>query len=164
MRTIIHDLKEKEIKKLNFFKDDIIISALDCKFHCIGCFSCWIKTPSKCIMKDDFYNNAKNLKNSDELIIISKNRYGCYSSHVKQILERCIGYVLPYFTIRNNEVHHQSRYEHQLKLTAYFYGNSTQNEKNSINQLIKANAVNLNAFEHKVIYVNNIKELEACIH
>ena len=164
MKTIIHDLKEENLKKIKFDKDDKIISSLDCKKHCIGCFSCWIKTPTKCIMKDDFSNNVESLKKSDELIIISKCRYGCYSAPVKQVLERCIGYVLPYFTIRNKEVHHQSRYDKKLKLTVYFYGDITKEDKENINALVKANSINLETKEYKIIYIKNPKELEKCIH
>lgn len=160
MKTIIHDLNKDELKNIKFNKEDKIISALECKKNCIGCFSCWIKTPKKCIIKDYCKDNVESLKESDELVIISKCRYGCYSAPVKQALERCIGYVLPYFTIRNNEIHHQSRYEKKLKLTTYFYGNITKEEKEIIENLVKANAINLETDGYKIIHLKNIKELE----
>lgn len=164
MRTIIHDLNNKEVKKIKFSDKDKIISSIDCQNHCIGCFSCWIKHPKKCIFNDSFANIAESLKQSDELIIISKCRYGCYSFECKKVLERCIGYVLPYFTIRNNEIHHQSRYERQLKLITYFYGEITEEDKETIDKLVRANAVNLNASSYETRYIENIKELEKCIH
>ena len=69
MRTIIHDLKEKDLKHLKLNKDDILISSKDCKNHCIGCFSCWVKYPKKCTLNDEYSNIIEHLKNSDELII-----------------------------------------------------------------------------------------------
>lgn len=164
MRTIFHDLKDSELKKIKFRQDDKLISALECNKYCIGCFSCWIKTPTKCVFKDVASNNVEYLKNSDELIIISKSRYGCYSSSVKRLLERSIGYVLPYFTVRNKEIHHQSRYDDKLKLTTYFYGDINDVEKEALNKLVKANAMNLETNSYEVICTKNVKELEKCIH
>ena len=53
MRTIIHDLEEKELKKIKFNSDDILISSLNCCNRCIGCFSCWVKHPKECCFKDN---------------------------------------------------------------------------------------------------------------
>ena len=163
MRTIIHDLKEKDLKKIKFKQDDILLSSSNCNKHCIGCFSCWIKHPKKCTLSDEFSNITEYLKESEELIIISKCKYGCYSAGTKRILERCIGYVLPYFTIRNNEIHHTSRYSNQLKFKVYFY--DIAKEDNEIaEKLIKANAINLNASHYEINYLKEKKELEKCIH
>ena len=162
MRTIIHDLNDKEIKRLKFNNNDKLISALKCNKNCIGCFSCWVKTPTKCAIKDEFSNLTSLIKESDELILISKNRYGCYSNEVKKVLERCIGYVLPYFTIRNKEIHHKSRYDDKLKLSVYFYGEINEYDKFCIDKLVKANGINLNASSSNIHYYSNIKEIFKC--
>lgn len=164
MRTIIHDLNKEDLKNIQFNKNDKVISALECTKNCIGCFSCWIKHPKKCMINDEFSNIVEFLKDSDELIIISNCRYGCYSSEVKKVFERCIGYVLPYFTIRNNEIHHKSRYDNTIKLSTYFYGEITQKDKNCVHNLVKANSINLNSKSYEVNYVHNLKELKKCIH
>ena len=161
MRTIIHDLKENEIY---FNKDDIVISSINCNKNCIGCFSCWVKHPKKCALKDEYSDIAEYIRDSDELILISKCRYGCYSSAVKRVFERCIGYVLPYFEIRNDEIHHKSRYDKEMKLSTYFYGNITNEDKKCVDKLVKANSINLNAYDYNINYVNNLKEIEKCIH
>jgi len=164
MRTIIHDLKDDDIKEISFSNDDKIISSLSCTKNCIGCFSCWIKYPKKCVMKDEFSNMVEYIKNSDELVLISKCRYGCYSSQVKKVFERCIGYVLPFFTLRNKEIHHESRYDKKIKLSTYFYGDITDEDKKCIEKLVMANSVNLNASEFEINFVKDLKELEKCIH
>lgn len=164
MKTIIHDLSRKEIKKFNLDSKDSIIFANSCKKSCIGCFSCWIKHPKVCSIKDNYSNIVESLKNSDELIIISKCRYGCYDSKVKKVFERCIGYVLPYFTIRENEIHHASRYtDNKLKFTAYFYGIIDEQDKDCAKDLVKANSINLNAKSYKVEFFNNLKEISKCL-
>ena len=156
MKTIIHDLEFLDKKLFNISDNDKVINANDCKNSCIGCFSCWIKHPKICIYKDEYSNITESLKNSDELIIISRCRYGCYSENVKRVLERCIGYVLPYFTIRNRHIHHASRYKNQLKLTTYFYGDITDDDKVCLNNLVKANGINLNASRYEVKEIDNV--------
>lgn len=163
MRTIIHDLEEKDLKKLKFKQDDILLSSLNCKKNCIGCFSCWIKHPKYCALKDDYSKIADNLKTSEELIIISKCRYGCYSAETKRVLERCIGYVLPYFTMRENEIHHATRYQEQMKFNIYLY-DYDEEDKEITEKLVKANVINLNAKEYKITYLKDKKELSKCIH
>lgn len=164
MRTIIHDLNDNDLKNIEFNKDDKVISSLDCKKNCIGCFSCWVRHPKRCALKDEYSDIVDFLKDSDELIIVSRCRYGCYSSSCKMVLERCIGYVLPYFTIRNNEIHHESRYDKELKLSTYFYGDITEEDKKAVSKLVGANAINLNASEYEVNYIDDLKEIEKCIH
>lgn len=161
MRTIIHDIDK--INKFKFREDDNVINSLECFKNCIGCFSCWIKHPKKCMLSDNYSNMAEYLRDSDELIIISKCRYGCYSGDVKRVLERCIGYVLPYFTIRNNEIHHASRYDKKLKLSVYFYGDISYGDKKVLEDLVKANVVNLNVSCYNIYTFNNLKELKKCI-
>ena len=162
MRTIIHDLNDNELNGFNFDVNDNVISSLECNKSCIGCFSCWIRHPKRCAINDKFSNIVDSLKDSDEFIIISKCKYGCYSAPVKRVLERCIGYVLPYFTIRNNEIHHESRYDKKLKFSVYFYGNIDDNDKVTLNDLVKANSINLNAQEYKVTYLDDVKEIDLC--
>ena len=160
MRTILHDLEEKEVNKFNFKKDDIIINANQCRNSCIGCFSCWTKTPAKCFFNDDFSNMPKHLKNSSDLVLISKNRYGCYSENIKRVLERCLGYLLPDFTERDGKMHHKLRYKERLNLLVYFYGTIDEQDKRCLIDLIKANSKNLDAHSYKVVFKNNIEEIK----
>lgn len=155
MKTIITDINEYD-SIIDVDSNDKVILARDCKNSCIGCFSCWIKHPKKCIYKDNYSDITESLKNSDELIIISKNRFGCYSETVKRVFERCIGYVLPYFTIRDKHIHHASRYKKRLKLTTYFYGDINDDDITCLNNLVKANSINLNAKSYEVKVINNV--------
>ena len=160
MKTIIHDLDKNMIKKISFKSNDVLIDASKCINSCIGCFSCWIKHPTKCMYKDEYSNITNSLQKSDELVIITKNWCGSYNDRVKRVLERCIGYVHPYFTIREGRIHHQSRYQEKIKFTVYVYGNITDNEKKTFKELVKANSINLNASHYQVIFVENVKELK----
>lgn len=139
MKIIIHDLNQKlDISGSIEFNGQNIKS-------CIGCFSCWFKTPKNCIHNDDLKTIGNLLLNCDEVIIISKCINGCYSSTVKQILERCISYVEPFFEIRNGEIHHKLRIDKKLKFYILFYGNITLNDKICAKYLVDANIKNFNA-------------------
>ena len=163
MRTLIHDFNKKELIKLNFKDDDKLINSNGFKNNCIGCFSCWIKHPMHCAFNDEYSDIVRSIAKSDELVIISKCRYGCYDSKVKQVLERCIGYVLPYFTVRSNAIHHFSRYDNKIKLSCYFYGDISPKDKVCVENLVKANAINLNVSDYTIKYFENEKELDKCI-
>ena len=156
---IISDLKNIKLKK-----DDYIVNANLCKNNCIGCFSCWIKHPKKCVFKDKYSNLVDILGKSEELIIISKNRYGCYSNNVKRVIERLISYVLPYFRIKEKMIRHVPRYNNKLKITTLFYGNIDNNDKKILTGLVKANSINLNALNFSINFFSNIEELKKYVY
>lgn len=151
MKTIIHDLEK--------FRLDNCFVINSVEHNCIGCFNCWFKHPRKCIYKD-IQNISSMLLSSSEIIIISKCLYGCYSYKVKQILERCIGFVEPFFTVRHNELHHKVRTRKPISLSVYFYGDVNENEKIIARKLAQANSKNLNVTIKKICFIayEKIKE------
>lgn len=162
MKLLIHDLDNYEFKNLS---DDIkIIDKKGEIKNCIGCFGCWVKTPAECVINDSYKDIGRYFSKSDEIIIISKCVYGGFSPFVKNVFDRAISYIHPYFKIRNNEMHHKRRYDNVIKLTAWFYGEDiTSEEKETANNLLKANAINFDGFVERITFVNNIAELEGKI-
>ena len=102
---------------------------------------------------------GKLLSQVNEFILISKATFGSYSSAVKNVLDRSISYVLPFFEIRNGEMHHGERYQNVLTISALFYGPMTENEMQTAENLVKANAVNLNADLGKVHFVERMEDV-----
>ncbi len=134
--------------------------------HCIGCFGCWIKTPGKCVINDSYQNMGTLLSRCDQLIIVSKCTYGGYSPFIKNIFDRSIPYISPYFEMRNGEMHHQRRYDNVINITAYFYGDDiTESEKATAQSLVTANAINLDGKVDKVLFyhcADEVKEALSC--
>ena len=151
-RLIIYDVPTEYIEKFTN-DEDILVNANDIHRYCIGCFGCWLKTPGKCIIKDGFENLGQRLSQVSAFILISKATFGSYSSPVKNVLDRSISYVLPFFEIRNGEMHHGERYHNDLTISALFYGDMSEEEKQTAENLVKANAVNLNAALGRVHFV-----------
>ena len=164
MKLLIHDLTEDQCAKTGLSdlsdKEYIIIKAKRIEKYCVGCFGCWLKTPGTCIVKDEFQHMGENIAKADELVIISKSSFGSYSSAVKNVLDRSISYVMPFFEIRKGEMHHAERYYKDLVISAYFYGEDiTEDEMETSRNLVKANAVNLNGTIGTVRFMKNVEEI-----
>ena len=157
-RLIIYDVPIGHIEQYTN-DDDILVNASDIHRYCIGCFGCWLKTPGKCIIKDGFEDLGQRLSQVSEFILISKATFGSYSSAVKNVLDRSIAYVLPFFEIRNGEMHHGERYHNALTISALFYGDMSETEMQTAQNLVRANAVNLNAALGKVHFVEGMEDV-----
>ncbi|CCZ55629.1 iron-sulfur flavoprotein [Clostridium sp. CAG:1219] len=150
MKIYICDNKEAE-EKFKIKKEDILIVPDNNIKNCIGCFSCWTKHPMECCIKGDNINKLpEKIIKADEIIIITKIKNGCYSSFVKKVLERIIGIVKPYFTIRDKEIHHKLIKKEKLKLNVFVYGESTALEEKIFQSLCKRNQKNLNTEDIKI--------------
>ena len=159
MKIIIHDLDKKELEKIynltGINKNENIILIFDNKIikNCTGCFFCWTKNPGECRIKDGYDNLAELYSKTEKIIIISKCCYGSYSPFVKNVLDRSIPYLLPFFKIKNKEMHHTIRYKNKLYFEVYFYGEKISDEEKEIaKNMVKANCINLNITDFKVSF------------
>lgn len=162
MNIVIHDLRNEQFQSLfpKAGRNTHIISDSGTIRNCIGCFGCWIKTPGRCVLKDGYDNMGELLSQANSVLIISKCYYGCYSPFIKNILDRSIPYLLPFFRIKNKETHHQKRYKNNLQFSVYFYGeNITAQEKETAKNMVKANCVNFGAKHYNVSFLRTLEEL-----
>ncbi|MGI6577846.1 MAG: flavodoxin family protein [Eubacteriales bacterium] len=166
MRLLIHDLNNEEFQELftKQMSETMIISDNGTIRHCIGCFGCWVKTPAACVIRDDYGDMGENLSKCKDLIIISKCCYGGFSPFVKNVLDRSISYIHPYFVTRNGEMHHRRRYKNKINLHVLFYGeNITEEEKQTAQKLVVANSVNLACNVSKISFVQSTVEMKGII-
>ncbi len=162
MNILIHDFSDKRFQELfpETNNNVYIISDTGTIRHCVGCFGCWIKTPGKCVLKDGYDNLGELFSKSEKLTIISRCFYGCYSPFVKNVLDRSISYLLPFFKIKNNETHHKRRYQNNIQLEVHFYGeNITIEERKTAKKLVKANCTNFSVKNYKISFSNSLDEL-----
>lgn len=163
MKLLVHDLDEPDFRLLGLkIAEDTVVIANDHEIRsCVGCFGCWIKTPAACVIRDHFGDMGALLARCDSLTIISRCFYGGYSPFVKNVLDRSISYIHPYFSIRNGEMHHRSRYENRLRLAVFFYGpDITPDEQSTAMKLVSANGLNLNTRENSVRFIADLREME----
>lgn len=102
---------------------------------CCGCWSCWLKTPGKCINKDldQFY--FKYLE-SDRVVIFSKVTKGFVSGNLKSLFDRMIPLFLPQIELMTREsrgeLSHIPRYEKYPDIEFYYEGNFVAKEGKQI--------------------------------
>ena len=158
MEIIIHDLSEEKLNNIYKNTDNSLIITDNKKIKsCMGCFYCWTKNPGECRIKDGYDNIAELYSKAEKIIIISKCCYGSYSPFIKNVLDRSIPYLLPFFKIKNKEMHHTIRYKKNLSFEVCFYGKNISNEEKEIaKNLVKANCINLNVTDFNVSFLETI--------
>ncbi len=83
----------------------------DMSIHpCMGCYTCWTKTPGECVYKDDMTELLKKLRMADLLIMASPLFVYSVTGIMKNFLDRLIPIKLPYMQIYNEVTSHPHRY------------------------------------------------------
>ena len=129
-KLLIHDLDEDEwIKIAADYTGWTIVSDQGKIRPCMGCFGCWVKKPGICVIKDGYERMGMLIHNAAEVVVITRYTYGGFSSFVKNVIDRSIGWVLPYFEIYENEMHHKKRYPENKPFTFIFRSNGLTDEE-----------------------------------
>jgi multimeric flavodoxin WrbA len=119
------------------------LAGMDIK-PCRGCFSCWVKTPGRCVIQDDEEVILGATTASDRVIWLTPITFGGYSPELKKALDRIIPMLLPFFTRVRGETHHPLRYPRQRRLLAI--GTLKQEDADSegvFRHLVERNALNM---------------------
>ncbi len=140
MNLVIHDLDEKEWNRISGNYDGWeVISDNGSIRPCVGCFGCWLKTPGECVIKDGYNKMGELIHKAGEVVVITRYTYGGFSSFVKNVFDRSISWVLPFFEIVDGEMHHKSRYPESKKITFVFRGAGlTQEDKADAKRYLEA--------------------------
>jgi len=85
-------LKDKEIK------------------HCIGCFTCWTKTPGVCIHKDDMPGLLEKVREAEILVFATPLYVFTVSGLMKDFMDRIIPLLQPYIIRRGDQFIHPPRH------------------------------------------------------
>jgi multimeric flavodoxin WrbA len=165
-KLVLHDLLSHQIEALlaGTTGEHTIFSSLPTVRHCEGCFGCWVKTPGVCVIDDRCKGLTVVIPEHSHLLVISRMVFGSLSPDVKAVLERCIGYLMPFFRIVDGEMHHTLRYDHSLDIHYIFYGpNIMEREKETARRLVAANALNLGAKNSSASFYQSIDEIEVAL-
>jgi hypothetical protein len=88
---------------------------------CIGCWTCWWKTPGRCLY-DDLNGFYHDYITADKAIYFSRIHKGFISGRMKTLLDRMIPLYLPYTTYETGESMHVPRYEKYPDIEFYYEG------------------------------------------
>lgn len=67
--------------------------------YCTGCWSCWVKTPGECRIKDDSHRVCREYIHSDFVLFVSPVLMGFPSAVLKKTMDRLIPLIHPYIEI-----------------------------------------------------------------
>jgi multimeric flavodoxin WrbA len=123
----LFDLREKEDSKLieaiqNLYDEPLNVVTLRGQSinKCIGCWNCWVKTPGRCVMKDQMAASYNDYVNSDTVILVMDTAQGFINHQAKAFLDRTIPHYHPYIEMVDGECHHIARYERYPDMVFYF--------------------------------------------
>ena len=80
--------------------------------NCIGCYTCWTKTPGKCIHKDDMTDELFPKWLASDMVVYATPLYN-YSMNaaLKAFVERTLPSMEPFFEFQNNRMYHPLRFK-----------------------------------------------------
>jgi multimeric flavodoxin WrbA/putative sterol carrier protein len=78
--------------------------------HCIGCFTCWTKTPGVCVHKDDMPQLISKLAKAEMVVYATPLYVFTMSGLMKDMMDRLIPMAQPYVIERGNHYIHPPRY------------------------------------------------------
>lgn len=130
--------------------------------NCLGCFSCWLKTPGICVINDPGRELARSVIQSDLVITITPITFGGYSYHLKKAMDRLIPIISPFFLKINGEFHHKPRYErYPVTISIGLLPETNEDMTKTFQNLVARNALNMHNTSHLCgILLNNQTETE----
>lgn len=120
--------------------------------NCMGCFGCWTKTPGKCIIRDDATKVYPCIAESEQVLYVSRLKYGGYDTIMKTMLERAIPMQQAFIRIHNGETHHVQRTVVPKQATIIAYGDISDEEKDIFRQLVARNASNMMFTSYEILF------------
>lgn len=154
MKIYIHDLPEEVFGNMVQIQGQDVVLFSKTKIHsCLGCYGCWLKTPTECTIRDDYSTLGRIFSNCEDVVIISECYYGGFSPFVKRVMDRSLSYFLPYLEIRNGESRHKMRYQNRINtMQAHFYGQPMmEEEKETAKQLLLASSCQFNTRNKPIV-------------
>ena len=100
-------------------------------YHCVGCNYCWLKTPGICAIKDDYAPIKKKMSKASQVWLISDTHFGFISYRTKNIADRVMSLVTMYLKIKDGQMRHVMRYDHQPDIGIIYTGDGDQAYLNS---------------------------------
>lgn len=128
--------------------------------HCCGCYTCVLKTPGKCIFKDDYEDILIDMLNCENIIFISDIALGFVNSSTKKVVDRILPLITFFTEYRNGEIRHIARYKKNFKFGLIYKGNA---DNAYMNHWIERLAINYNGSSMGACSIYDIKEILKCI-
>ncbi len=117
MKTVVINECENRIVTKNYTLNLTRVPAKSC----YGCWTCWLKTPGRCVYKDldGFYHEYIT---ADRAIYFAKVTKGFVSSNLKTLFDRMLPLYMPHISVKTDECMHVPRYDRYPDIEFYYEG------------------------------------------
>ena len=130
---------------------------------CIGCFGCWVKTPGRCVIRDDAPSVYPLIAQSKRVLYVSRIRFGSYDVRMKTMLERSIPIQQAFIRLHQGETHHIPRAVEEKDAVILAYGAQSVDEQEVFSRLIERNSRNMLFKTYRIAFVTE-EELTQTIY
>jgi putative NADPH-quinone reductase len=79
--------------------------------RCAGCFTCYVKTPGKCVHEDDMPALVERVRNADVLLLATPVYLDSMTSLAKTFIDRLVVFLDPHFTTDDQGFVHPLRWQ-----------------------------------------------------
>lgn len=104
---------------------------------CVGCFGCWVKTPGRCVIRDDAPQIYPLIARSRRVLYVSRVVFGSWAPPMKAMLERSLPIQQAFLRPHMGETHHVQR---------------LVEEKDLFRRLVERNRRNMSFKSYQVIF------------
>ena len=118
--------------------------------------------PGRCVIRDDAARVYPLIARSEQVLYVSRVKYGSYAPVMKTMLERAIPVQQAFLRIHNGETHHVQRAVVPKDAVILAYGADRAEERALFTRLVERNAHNMSFRSHRVRFVAE-GELEAAV-
>jgi multimeric flavodoxin WrbA len=106
--------------------------------NCIGCFTCWTKTPGKCLHKDDMTKELfPKWLESDIVVYATPLYYHFINSTMSTFLERTLPAIQPFFKRGEGKTYHPLRHKVPSIVLLSVCGFPEESEFDALSEFIK---------------------------
>lgn len=151
---------EKEASLIDYLKQSVkdieIVHTEEMNIKgCIGCNHCWLITPGKCTIKDDYEKLLIKFLEAEQVVFITESKLGFVSYKLKNIIDRMLPLATMYLKFKDGQMRHYLRYKKHFNMGLIYSGNA---EKDFLEKWFKRVMIN---FDGTSIGVFNIESKEA---
>lgn len=103
LNPFLEGIKEAGAELELYYTQDLEINP------CLGEFSCMVKSPGKCIQKDDMSWLDPKISQSDIVVLASPVYCDGVNGPMKTVMDRTLPEILPFFEVENDHLRHPLR-------------------------------------------------------
>lgn len=135
MSTLIVNTMSSEDEKVQVAIREITAKGTECQvIHtehmqispCMGCNSCWLKTPGICPIKDDYEQIMTGFLQYDQVIFLTETKLGFISYKTKNLFDRILPLATMYLCFMDGQMRHVLRYKKTLQVGILYEGEADQ--------------------------------------